>query len=274
MDERNVNSFGCSEQVCIQAQQIYDSCRSKECLECMRVYLTESGQETINNATEVKCRKSEVIWVFSDIEPMTFNRGYYTVSLTFFFRIMMDAYIGINRPIPVEGLSVFNKKVVLFGSEGSAKTFSSTFEENSFDPQLWQKTNLPKATVEVVDPICLALRLTDNADGCASFGETDIDILSIPDSVRRVFDDRFIMPCCTGKRVYASLGLFSIVRLERNVQLLIPSYDFCIPDKECVYSTDDDPCNLFENISFPVDEFFPPLQNDFNPENTPNIDCE
>ncbi len=38
----------------------------------------------------------------------------------------------------------------------------------------------------------------------------------------------------------------------------------------CVVSTVDDPCNLFENISFPVNEFFPPRQNAFESDNT---DC-
>ena len=58
--------------------------------------------------------------------------------------------------------------------------------------------------------------------------------------------------------MYVTLGLFSIIRLERNVQLLVPVYDFCVPDKECVGATEDNPCDLFDNINFPVDEFFPP----------------
>ena len=34
--------------------------------------------------------------------------------------------------------------------------------------------------------------------------------------------------------------------------------DYCMPEKECVGSGDDDPCELFRRIKFPVDEFFPP----------------
>ena len=65
------------------------------------------------------------------------------------------------------------------------------------------------------------------------------------------------------KRVFVSLGIFSIIKIERHVQLLIPSYDFCIPQKECVGATDDNPCDLFERIDFPVDEFFPPERGEF-----------
>ena len=42
---------------------------------------------------------------------------------------------------------------------------------------------------------------------------------------------------------------------------LIPAFDFCIPDKECVTSGDN-PCELFRKIDFPTDEFFPPKASD------------
>ena len=50
--------------------------------------------------------------------------------------------------------------------------------------------------------------------------------------------------------------MFSIVQLQRPVPLLIPVYDYCIPDKECSTNTDS-PCELFNRIEFPTDEFFP-----------------
>lgn len=263
-EEKMTNSFGCKEQVCIQTDKIYDSCRSKECIECMRVYLTETGQEIVDRAIDVKCRKAEVIWVFSDVEKMPFNSGYYTVDLNFFFRITLDVYTGISRPVMVEGVATFNKKVVLFGSEGSAKIFTSKFKEDSFDPQLWQKTNMPKAVVEVVDPVCLGAKLSDSQDNCCKFNDCDLDVCNIPDCVCRIFEDRFVNCRDTQKRVYISIGLFSIIKLERNVQLLIPAYDFCIPEKECVTSSPDDPCEIFENVSFPVNEFFPPVKDCLN----------
>jgi hypothetical protein len=65
------------------------------------------------------------------------------------------------------------------------------------------------------------------------------------------------------KQVVATIGLFSIVKLARLTQLLIPAFDFCVPNKRCVASTDEDPCELFETIDFPIDEFFPPQKMDF-----------
>ena len=60
--------------------------------------------------------------------------------------------------------------------------------------------------------------------------------------------------------LFRSLGQFSIVRLERDSQLLVPVYDYCMPEKECSCGTGggEDPCGIFRNIGFPVGEFFPP----------------
>ena len=54
-----------------------------------------------------------------------------------------------------------------------------------------------------------------------------------------------------------SLGIFTIVQLIRNVQMLMPVYDYCMPSKECT-PTSENPCDLFHKMSFPVNEFFPP----------------
>ena len=79
---------------------------------------------------------------------------------------------------------------------------------------------------EVVDPICLSAKVADSCDKCCCCGE--IDVSCIPTNICRVFDDMIVDTDC-GKRVYVTLGLFTIVRLERDVQLLIPVIDYCIP---------------------------------------------
>lgn len=242
--------------VCVHTDKVYDSCKDKDCIEDARVFLTACGQEIIDKAVNIKCRKAEIIWVFPDVEPVPFNRGYYTVDLKFFFKITLDAYLGVGKPTQVEGLASFDKKVILFGSEGSAKVFESRYSYDSFDEQLWKKTNMPKAVVEVVDPLCLGAKIVDINDKICCCND-DIDFSTIPECVCKIFDGNLVLGG-EKKRVFVSIGLFSIVKIERNVQLLIPAYDFCVPQKECVASTDDSPCELFEKIQFPFDEFFPP----------------
>ena len=137
------------EAVCIHTDKVFDSCRDKDCLENLRVYLTQCGQEVVDRAISIKVVKAEIIWVFTDIESVPFNRGFYSIDLNYFFKITFQAYTGVGRPVEVEGLATFDKRVILFGSEGNAKIFSSKYKQNAFDPQQWKKTNMPYAVVEV-----------------------------------------------------------------------------------------------------------------------------
>ena len=56
--------------------------------------------------------------------------------------------------------------------------------------------------------------------------------------------------------------------------MLIPAYDFCIPDKECTCETDD-PCETFRKIDFPLEQFFPPNERclDKNDSNASSCGC-
>ena len=65
------------------------------------------------------------------------------------------------------------------------------------------------------------------------------------------------------RQLLVSLGQFSIIRLERDVQLLIPAYDFCMPQAECP-GDPQDPCTLFQSFRFPTDAFFPPRAGELN----------
>jgi hypothetical protein len=40
-----------------------------------------------------------------------------------------------------------------------------------------------------------------------------------------------------------------------------------------VSSTDDNPCDLFDRISFPVDEFFPPERGEFEDDDNGGCGC-
>lgn len=260
----------CTENVCINASQIYDSCRAKECLENLRVYFTRENQETLDSASKITAEKAEVIWIFSDVESLPFHRGYYTVDLKLFFKVEVNAYTGLSRPVTLDGLAFYEKKIVLFGSTGEAKIFQSKYKEDSFDIATWKKTNMPNAVVEIVDPLVLdTLVLSDETlSGC------DFDIASLPTPIHRVFDNSLFVSDC-GKNVYVTLGIFLLVRLEREVQISVPASSFCIPDAACHIEdipSPTSPCDMFRELDFPIDEFFPPRQCE-TAENNEKEDC-
>lgn len=242
------------EAVCIHTKKIFDSCKDKDCIEDLRVYPTRGCQEVIDRAVSVKAGCAELLYAYIDVEPVTFNRGFYTVDVRYFYRITADAFVGAARPVEISGLAVFDKRVILFGSEGSAKIFSSQMAAGGPDPQMMQRANAPIAVVEAVDPIVLDARILD----CCGKRECDCDLCEVPSFVNDCFGGE-LSSGDDSRRIYVTLGQFSIVRLERDTQLLVPVYDYCMPDKECACGDGcEDPCALFRNISFPVGEFFPP----------------
>lgn len=245
------------EAVCIHTKKVYDSCRDKECLQDLRVYLTASSQAILESAINVKPQSAKLLWTYIDVEPISYNRGFYTVDVKYFYRVDCDAFSGVGRPRPIHGLATYDKRTVLFGSEGSARIFSSDYAANAQDIQNIGRTNLPVAVVEVVDPVCLGCKMTDSCcESCASASSSDI-----PADICSCFDEDLVISS-DGRQLFATLGQFSIIKLERSIQLLMPAYDFCMPQKECA-GNPDDPCALFQNFQFPVDEFFPPKVSDF-----------
>lgn len=242
------------EAVCIHTKKVYDSCRDKECLQDIRVYMTRCSQAILDSAINVKPRSTELLWAYIDVEPIPFNRGFYTVDVKYFYKVTADAFAGVGRPREICGLATFDKRTVLFGSEGSVRIFSSQYEPQENDVQNFEKTNLPVAVVEVVDPVILGVKVIEGQ----SCGESLMN--DIPDTIYNCFDDDLVVSD-DGKKLYATLGQFSIIKLERDIQLLMPAYDICMPEKECSGSADD-PCELFQRFKFPVDEFFPPKITD------------
>lgn len=218
--------------------------------------MSRCSQQVFDTALTVKAKSAELLWAYIDVEAIPFNKGFFTVDVKYFYKITFDAFCGVGRPREITGLATYDKRTVLFGSEGSARIFSSSYTPNGNDLQNLEKTNLPIAVVEVVDPVCLGVKVVENREcGCGCEGGFDI-----PDSICACFDDDIVL-CEDGKKLFVTLGQFSIIKLERDIQLLMPAYDICMPEKECSGSADD-PCELFEKFKFPVDEFFPPKQSD------------
>ncbi|MCI2105229.1 MAG: hypothetical protein LKK00_00700 [Intestinimonas sp.] len=242
------------EAVCIHTMKIFDSCKDKDCIDDLRFYPTKNDQAVVDRAISIRAGTAELLHVYIDVDPAGYHRGFYTVDVRYFYRITADAFVGAPRPVEVSGLAVFDKRVILFGSEGSAKVFTSAGTCDGPDPRKMGRTNLPIAVVEAVDPIVLSMRLVDVCDHCPC----DSDLTEVPPSICACFGSDLCFSN-EGRRVYVTLGQFSIIRLERDTQLLIPAYDYCMPDKECTNAgSEDDPCEIFSQVNFPVNEFFPP----------------
>ena len=141
---------GIREAVCIHTKKICDSCIDKDCIEDLRVFLTQDSQAILEQATNVKARSAELLYVSLDVEPAQFNTGHYTVDITYYYRILVDAIVCGTRPCTICGLSVFSKRVILCGGEGSARTFSSKAVMDGFDRQRLMQTATPQDLVSMI----------------------------------------------------------------------------------------------------------------------------
>lgn len=256
---------GFKEAVCVDAGRVYDSCCDRDCLEDLRCFFLPEDQGLICNAISVRLRSAEVLNVFIDVEPVNFNKGFFSCDLTFFFLLEFDVFTAPHScPQCVRGISSYSKKVILFGSDGNVKIFTNKMNDDECcDTKTRRSDNMPKCVVQAVDPIPLSARIGQIHD-CYE------NVRCIPKSICDQIGGNVVTDLHKGDpTVYVTLGLFTIVQLIRNVQMLIPVYDFCIPEKQCDYSTDRS-CDTFKKIKFPTDDFFPPRPCD---EETHSCGC-
>ena len=246
---------GIREAVCVHTDKISDSCLAKDCIEDLQVYLTVPSQQALDCAVSAKARYVELLHVGVHVETVPYSTGYYTVDLTFYYRVIADASAAGGRPTTVTGLAIFSKRLVMFGGETSARSFSSRSGVSCLCKQAIQAGNVPEAIVEVVDPMILGSRVQEvcNCNCCPPSPPV------IPEAILGCFEEQLVLDG-ESKRLLVSIGQFSIARLERSTQLLIPTFDYCIPSKTCKNvgsSNTESPCEVFGQIEFPMDAFFP-----------------
>ena len=109
----------------IHTQKITDSCRDKDCIEDLRVYLTRESQAVLDTAAAAKVRSAELIYTAIDVSPVAFHRNHYAIDLTFYYKVIADASVGPCRPAAVCGLALFSKRAVLCGENSGAHIFRS-----------------------------------------------------------------------------------------------------------------------------------------------------
>lgn len=249
------------ESVCIDTYRVLDSCRDRDCFENVKVYLTEFGQEIINRTDNIRSKCAHIVRTCISVDPVQFNRGFYQVTIRFYVKLSFEACLNMHRTQEFDGIAVVEKKAVLYGSEGCVSIYRSGINDDfccNDETAASYYTNMPIATVEVAAPVVLGTKVVEpsrcNITPCCICACD-----CIPENVCEcVGGSLYDSNNGDDHALYASLGFFSIVRIERPAQYLVNVAEYCIPDKECVCGEDDDPCSIFKNMAFPVNEFYPP----------------
>lgn len=241
------------ETVCIEANRVLDACRDRDCYENVRIFLTNYGTEIIDRTGTVRVKDSCIAWSNITVDPVAFNKGFYTVNIRFYIKITFEGCIGVGRTQDFEGIAVVDKKVILYGGESNINVFKSNGNTGFCDMPTdicCADKNTPNAVVEAVDPIILNARIVEKHNhhhNCCC------NCCDIPEGVARSVNGPL---CDDGERfLVASIGIFSVVRLVRPGQYLVHATEYTVPDKECLSHSEENPCDIFKCMEFPIDQF-------------------
>lgn len=221
----------------VKVNRVFDSCSDRDCLTNVPVIL-DAG-ELPASVQLVKCKCVRVQDVCMRLEPVPFNRGFYNIDLTFTFRVELLCYDhACDAPQMLEGTVYASKSCILFGSESNTQSFSSNGTSSGSMDSCCEVVNLPTANVQVVPPLALETKIGTVCRQCP--GD------SVPQTIRTAV---------------MTLGLFSVIELTRPVTMLVQTYDYTIPTKECTVDTET-PCAVFDKMRFPTEEFSPQTLRD------------
>ncbi|MBR1736490.1 MAG: hypothetical protein IJ736_05685 [Firmicutes bacterium] len=169
----------------------------------------------------------------SNKEENPFRNGFWDITIKYVFNYLLTFREADNTLIgSISANSVFTKKVTLFGSVGSCiatatdlfSTGNGNYVELNSDPFV------------SVEAKAVALSAELEKCGCCD--------------------------CDPANQVGVSVGLFTIIKLFRLVDLSVQSRGFCIPE-QCEDVSALTPCEYFDNLDFPMDIFAPPQKTEF-----------
>ncbi len=189
-----------------------------------------------------------------DKEANYFKKGYWDIELKYIFEyrlIFREADGCIIGSLKAN--SIFNRKLTLFGSEGSdlvisTDLFTGKNDSNTLDAEPFIMTEAKGMALKAE----LKYSCVKTSNKC---------LQNVPDNNGQyvnIASATMNVPV----EINVTIGLFSIVKLFRIVDLSVESRGFAIP-KECENYCPLSPCNYFDNLSFPMDIFSPPEKQQF-----------
>ena len=245
---------------CIIALKVYDSCRQQDCLTESQIGPARSAEHVCigddhihegdiidppDNAASVTIdflRVKKIIIV--DKKPNPFKNGFWDIDLKYVFEYRLTFREADGTVIGcIRANSIFNKRLTLFGSIGSDLAFATDlfrqFGDNTIDSE----------------PFIMA-----EAKAVALSAELHYrrHHHKLPFSDKEHCDH----PASIANEVLVTIGLFSIIKIFRIVNLTVESKGFCVPD-ECEEISPLNPCDFFDKLDFPLDIFAPPQRPEF-----------
>lgn len=244
---------------CIIAQKIFDQCRIQKCLTSDILGPARAAGSNVPCCNDMLCEGDIIIppcnaadVTIRDLElerieilrkkPNPLQEGCWDIELKYVFLYTLEfrradgAFIGC-----IDATSSYHLRVTLFGStEADVTTVTDQFPNGASNggPFVMAEGKAVALSAELRHPSCNPCNCNCGCDPC-----------SVPVSG----DAALGAPIA----VNVTIGLFTIVKLFRTVNMLVHSFGRCVPERCTSQATNCDPCAGFENIRFPLDLFSP-----------------
>jgi hypothetical protein len=227
------------------ALKIYGSCRHKNCLGLSEIGPARCRHEgkpihPPHDAQSVTIENLHIRRiVIAKKEPNPLKSGFWDLAIRYIFDYDLHFTDDHGEHLHTEhATNSFTRRSTLFGSTGAEVTITTDLFNNG-------ETTMGSEPFVMVEAKALGLAA---------------EILH--KHHKRHHDDPPI--------VAVTIGLFSIIKLFRLVSLQVESRGFVIPDP-CGEIIPPNPCDMFEDLDFPMDSFAPPQRQEFTAGISGNI---
>jgi len=270
----------CTEE-CIIAQKIFDQGRIQKCLS-PAILGPARVAKTGNFCGELLC-EGDIIVPPSNAASVTFTNfriksieiirkkesplktGCWDIDIRYVFTYRLVFYSADGTEIcTIPATSIYNTKITLFGSTDSDVSVATDL--------YCCPENLLEGPFVNVEAKALGLKAElkyphDSCGDCNCVCHCDCDHDCSSQSGCLSMRNNQMSSCCppptppfgVAIAVDVTIGLFSVIKLFRPVNMSVISNGRCLP-KEAVSPSSDDPCDFFDRLSFPMDLFMPPFK--------------
>lgn len=246
---------------CIIAQKIFDQCRIQKCL-TPAILGPARAARNMSSCNEMLCEGDIIVPPCNaasvtlrnvrlakiDIvckKPNPLRSGCWDIDLKYVFHYDLEFRKADGTPIGcIAASSVYNLKVTLFGSTESDVTVASDMYTCNENPLGGPFVNAEGKAVGLL----AELKYPNNCNcgcncgcgcGCSCGCDNEDSVFGAPVAVN------------------VTIGLFTIVKMFRTVNLLVHSMGNCVPEECSCPTNQTDPCTFFDRLQFPMEIFAP-----------------
>ena len=261
-NEENCNGNDHGGESCIIAQKIFDQCRIQKCLSSDILGPARAARGNNPSCNDMLCEGDIIVppcnasdVSIRDLEldrieilrkkANPLQKGCWDLELKYVFNYTLEfrradgCFIGC-----IDATNTYNLRVTLFGSsEADVTTVTDQFLNGTSNggPFVIAEGKAVALAAELRYPSCNACNCNCGCgcDSCAAGQNNGDAALGAPIAVN------------------VTIGLFTIVKLFRTVNMMVNSLGRCIPERYTASANACDPCAEFEDVRFPLDLFSP-----------------